>query len=139
VEPKTRRGLRTLQISDATCAALRAHKERQLTEKERAADAWQEHELVFCTAFGTPLDRGRIHLNWASALKTADLPRVRIHDLRHTAATLMREEGVDIEVVQRRLGHSSIAVTLDVYGHVGETRQRDAADRMDALLVRTQG
>jgi integrase len=138
VEPKTTRGRRDIQISDSTCAALQAHRERQVFERKGAQEAWHEHDLIFCTAFGTPLDRGRIHLNWSAALKNAGLPRVRVHDLRHTAATLMREEGVDIEVVQRRLGHSSISVTLDVYGHVGEVRQRDAANRMDAMLARTK-
>jgi integrase len=138
VEPKTARGRRDIQISDSTCVALQAHGERQVFERKGAREAWQEHDLIFCTAFGTPLDRGRIHLNWRAALQHAGLPIVRVHDLRHTAATLMREEGVNIEVVQRRLGHSSISVTLDVYGHVGEVRQRDAAERMDAMLARNK-
>jgi integrase len=134
VEPKTERGKRSFQMTQATCAALREHKERQAFERKTAGEFWQHDDLVFCTAFGTPLDRGRIHLNFQSALRKAGLPRVRIHDLRHTAATLMREQGVDIEVVQRKLGHSSISVTVDVYGHVSDKRYRDAADRMDELL-----
>lgn len=91
---------------------------------------------MFCTAFGTPLDRGRIHLNWTPALKKAGLARIRLHDLRHTAATLMLQEGVHPKVVQEMLGHSSISVTLDIYSHVAPTLHREAADRMDALLRR---
>jgi integrase len=62
------------------------------------------------------------------------LPRIRLHDLRHSAATLMLAEGVHPKIVSERLGHSSIAMTLDRYSHVSMTRQQEAADRLDAAL-----
>lgn len=83
---------------------------------------------------GTPLDRGRVHLNWVAALKKADLPYVRIHDMRHTAATLMLHEGIHPKVVQEMLGHSSISMTLDLYSHAAPTMHRDAVKRIDVVL-----
>lgn len=135
-EPKSKQSRRTVQLSTLACTALREHRERQAFERKTADSEWHDHNLVFCTAFGTPLDRGRIHLNWIPALKKAGLPRIRLHDLRHTAATLMLQEGVHPKVVQEMLGHSSISVTLDIYSHVAPTLHREAADRMDALLRR---
>ncbi len=67
-------------------------------------------------------------------LERAGLPRIRFHDLRHTAATLMLAQGVHPKVVQEALGHSQISITLDTYSHVLPTMQREAADRLDALL-----
>jgi integrase len=136
VEPKSKQSRRTVQLSSLACAALREHRERQAFERKTAEGEWHDHNLVFCTAFGTPLDRGLIHLNWIPALKKADLRRIRLHDLRHTAATLMLQEGVHPKVVQEMLGHSSISVTLDIYSHVAPSLHHEAADRMDAILGR---
>lgn len=134
VEPKSKQSRRTVQLSSLACAALREHRERQAFERKTADAEWHDHNLVFCTAFGTPPDRGRIHLNWTPALKKAGLPRIRLHDLCHTAATLMLQEGVHPKVVQEMLGHSSISVTLDIYSHVAPTLHREAADCMDSIL-----
>jgi integrase len=68
-------------------------------------------------------------------LRRAGVPTIRFHDLRHTAATLLLSQGVHPKVVQERLGHSQIAITLDTYSHVLPSMQRDAADRLDSLLL----
>lgn len=134
VEPKTHQSRRTVQLGGLSCAALQEQHERQAFEQRTAAAEWQDRDLVFCTAFGTPLDRGRIHLNWVAALRKSGLPQVRVHDLRHTAATIMLTEGVHPKVVQEMLGHSSISVTLDIYSHVAPTMHREAVDRLDVVL-----
>ncbi len=76
---------------------------------------------------------------WKELLASADLPYVRIHDLRHTAATLLLTQGVHPRVVMETLGHSQIGVTLDTYSHVLPALQRDAADEMDKALGRASG
>jgi integrase len=139
VQPKTRQSRRTVQLSSVAATALQEQRERQTFQRKTMATEWQENNLVFCTSLGTPLDRGRIHYNWAVALKKAELPRIRLHDLRHTAATLMLRQGVHPKVVQEMLGHSSISITLDIYSHVAPTMHRDAADRVDALFTRSGG
>lgn len=136
VEPMTKQIRRTVQLSSLACTAPREHREQQVFERKTVDTEWRDHNLVFCTAFGTPLDRGRIHLNWIPALKKVGLPRIRLHDLRHSAATLMLQEGDHPKVVQEMLGHSSISVTLDIYSRIAPTLHRDAADRMDTLLGR---
>lgn len=135
-EPKTSRSRRTVQLGDLACAALQAHRERQAFERRAVGIDWQERGLVFCTRFGTPLDQGRIHAHWRRAIEKSGLRAIRIHDLRHTVATLMLEQGEHPKVVQECLGHSSIALTMDTYSHVAPTMQREAMDRLDALIAR---
>ena len=96
---------------------------------------WRDEDLVFCGAFGQRIDASRINSQLDKALKRAGLPRVRVHDLRHTCATLLLQLGEHPRVVQELLGHSSIAITLGTYSPVMPTIHRDAADRLDALLA----
>jgi integrase len=70
-----------------------------------------------------------------NAKEAEKLPSIRLHDLRHTAATLLLSEGVDIETVSHRLGHSKASITLDVYGHALETKDRAAADKLEELFA----
>ena len=134
VEPKTARSRRTIQLSTLAADALKRHQERQTFERKTAAEAWHDHDLVFCTHAGNPLEIARIHDNFKPSLARTGLPNIRVHDLRHTAATLMLEQGVHPKVVQEMLGHSSIALTLDTYSHVAPTMHRDAVNRIDALF-----
>ena len=83
--------------------------------------------------------RRKVRRAWKELLASADLPYVRIHDLRHTAATLLLTQGVHPRVVMETLGHSQIGVTLDTYSHVLPVLQRDAADEMDKALGRASG
>jgi integrase len=136
-DTKNKRSRRTIELGQLTCDALHEHYERQVVERSIADGNWQDNGLLFCTAWGTPLDRGRVHLNWKAALKKVGLEDVRLHDLRHTAASLMLREGVHPKIVQEMLGHSSISITLDTYSHAMPTMHREAADRLDALLFRT--
>ncbi len=92
------------------------------------------HDLVFCAAFGTPLNPNKVLERFKTVLKKTGLPDIRFHDLRHSAATLLLSEEVHPKVVQEMLGHSTISMTLDIYSHVLPTMQQDAVSRLDSVL-----
>jgi integrase len=128
-EPKTSRSRRSVPISDRVVAALRAHHKQMMIDGNPGP--W-----VFCDTTGGPLRKSNVtRRSFRPLLKRAGLPLIRFHDLRHTAATLWLIKGVHPKVVQERLGHSSIAITLDTYSHVLPSMQRDAAERLDDLLA----
>ena len=90
---------------------------------------------VFCDKNGGPLRKSNLtRRDFKPLLKAAGLPPIRFHDLRHTAATLLLAQGVHPKIVQERLGHSQISITLDTYSHVLPSMQRDAAQRLDDLF-----
>jgi integrase len=128
-EPKTSKSRRRVDLPRTVVDALWKHKKRMLAEGF-AAVPW-----VFCNAHGGPLRRSHFHReNFKPLLKRAKLPAIRFHDLRHTSATLLLSAGVHPKVVQERLGHSQISVTLDIYSHVLPTMQIEAAGKLDRLL-----
>ena len=134
-EPKTKAGRRVVSLSGAAVEALRERKLAQNKERLRAA-TWEDNDLVFANLRGRPIEKGNLlRRSFAPLLERAGLPHLRFHDLRHTAATLLLAEGVHPKVVQERLGHASIATTMDVYSHVLPSLQVDAAERMDRLLT----
>jgi integrase len=129
-EPKTAKGRRRIDLPKVAVDALWRHKRRMLAEGFAAV------EWVFCNSQGGPLRRSHFHANhFKPLLKKAKLPTIRFHDLRHTSATLLLSAGVHPKVVQERLGHSQISVTLDTYSHVLPTMQVEAASRLDEILV----
>lgn len=134
VEPKSETSRRTLLLPDVVAAALQKRREQQAFERKAAGSAWQEHDLVFATIHGEPLDPSRINYYFRQALKKANLPEIRVHDMRHTCATIQMQNGVPGPTVQRWLGHSNIALTLGTYSHVTVDMLRDAAARMDAVF-----
>ncbi len=127
-ETKTRAGVRKIELPQMAVTALLEHKAR-LLKRGRRASVW-----VFPDRKGGPIRKDNLVRSFQAVLTKAELPKIRFHDLRHTAATLMLSAGVHPKVVQERLGHSKIAVTLDTYSHVLPTMQRDAAERVNALL-----
>ena len=134
VQPKTTRSRRTVALPGVVLAALRQHRTRQLEERLWAGSRWQEHGFVFTSTIGTPLDGSGVSRRFHTALETAGLPRQRFHDLRHACASLLLAQGVAPRVVMEILGHSQISLTMNTYSHVIPELERDAADRMDALL-----
>ena len=133
-EPKTKAGRRNITLSAAASEALRQHRLRQ-TEERLAAKDWEDHDLVFPDTRGGPLERTNLmRRSFKPALKRAGLPAIRFHDLRHTAATLLLAGGIHAKVVQEMLGHSSVAITLDIYSHTTPNLQAEAAAKMDDLL-----
>jgi integrase len=95
--------------------------------------------LVFPSTIGTPLDARNVVRQFQKLLHKAGLPHMRFHDLRHTCASLLLAQGVHPRVVMETLGHSQISLTMDTYSHVIPSLQREAADRMDALLNEAEG
>jgi integrase len=135
-EPKTSKGRRTVALPGMTVTALRQHKVRQAEERLRCGE-WEDHDLVFPNLVGRPIEKQNLmRRSFRPILQHAGLPPIRFHDLRHSAATLLLGEGVHPKVVQERLGHSTISVTMDTYSHVMPTLQRDAADRLERALTR---
>lgn len=134
-EPKTSAGRRTVRLGSMVVAMLRQHRAAQLAHRLYAGPAWNDNDLVFASGFGTPIEDSRISRAFVRDLAAAGLPRVRFHDLRHTAATLLLEQGVGIKTVQATLGHSTISTTMDIYAHVTPAMQDTVASAMDAIFA----
>jgi len=140
---KTDKSRRTLALPAVCLEALRAHRTRQREERLKAGARWTDTGLVFTTYepyrarhVGTPLDPSNVRRTLRALLEAANLPRVRFHDLRHSAASLLIAEGVELVEVSLLLGHSELRVTSDLYAHLQKQTAAKAAQRMDALLKR---
>lgn len=134
-EPKTAKSRRSISLAPLTLEALQRHRLRQQEQRLACGSAWEDNGLVFSNSVGKPLEASNVlGRSFYPLLVKAGLPKVRFHDLRHSCATLLLSMGVHPKVVQERLGHSQIAVTLDTYSHVLPSMQEDAANKLDALL-----
>ncbi|MDO8614991.1 MAG: tyrosine-type recombinase/integrase [Dehalococcoidia bacterium] len=134
-EPKTRSGRRSVLLAPLVVAALRRHRTQQ-TEQRLRAIAWEDNDLIFTNEIGRHIEASNLlRRSFRPLLERADLPRIRFHDLRHTAATLLLGQGVHAKIVSEMLGHSNIAITMDLYSHVTPTMQADAAAKMEALFT----
>jgi integrase len=134
-ETKTDRSHRTLHLPSLTMAALKAHKVRQLEDRLLAGDRWQDSGLVFASTVGTPLDPRNINRRFQKALERAGLGHIRLHDLRHSAASLLISQVVHPRAVMEALGHSQISLTMNLYGHVYEQGEEEVANSMDRALT----
>lgn len=134
-EPKTRSGYRTIKVGETTLQELQQQKEIIEVDKAVAGGKWSENELVFPSSRGTSFDGSNVRKDFASILKLAELPKIRFHDLRHTAASLMLNHGIPVIVVSRRLGHSNASVTLNIYAHTTVDMQNEAASLMDEMIT----
>jgi len=132
--PKTARSRRTVPLPHVCVEALRGHRHRQDGERQRLGEAWTESGLVFTTAVGTPIEPRNLNRSFDALCARADVRRVRLHDLRHTCASLLLAQGVSPRVVMETLGHSQISITMNTYTHVMPAVQREAAARMHQAL-----
>lgn len=128
--PKTKASRRTVVLDEDTITALKAHRARQNQEKLALGAGYQDHDLIAALVDGSPTAPSRITEQFGRLAQRAGLPRIRLHDLRHTHATLALEAGIHPRVVQERLGHSHVSVTLGIYSHVDTRMQVDASNRM---------
>jgi integrase len=134
-DPKTKRGRRVIALDRATVAALKALRVEQAREKLAVGPGYVDHDLVFCRPDGMPWHPDRFTRTFQRKVRELGLPMIRLHDLRHTWATLALESGVHPKVVSERLGHSTVSITLDIYSHVSPAMQTDAAERVAALFT----
>ena len=132
--PKNGKG-RSVKLTARAVEALRNHLTRQIEEIESLGDRYRDQGLVFPSRVGTPMNAKNLTArSFKPLLKKAGLPDIRFHDLRHTFATLMLQNGEHPKVVQEMLGHATIAITMDTYSHVLPNMQRDAVARLGTLL-----
>jgi integrase len=133
--PKTRKGARLVPLDPATVAVLRAHREAQARELTGLGLAWREDGLVFTREDATAVMPDFVSKHFIALTRKAGLPRIRLHDLRHSHASMALEAGIDVKVVSERLGHSNTAITSDIYTHVSTAVGRAAALRIGELLA----
>jgi integrase len=131
---KTPKSRRTLYLSADVVTLLRQRWARQQADKASLGSAWHENDLVFTTSLGTLLHPRNLTRSFKRLLKGASLKEIRVHDLRHTYASLALQRGTPIEIVSERLGHSSVGFTLDTYRHLYEAERREAAISLVDLL-----
>jgi integrase len=138
-ELKTARSRRTLFLTRELVELLRRHRARLAQERIAVGPAWREHDLIFSSALGTPLDPDNVSHWFSRICQRAGLVHWHLHELRHSGASLMLAQGTDLYVVSEVLGHSSVAITKDVYGHFVEGQKRAAAARMSQALLTLNG
>jgi integrase len=134
-ELKTARSRRSLFLTPELVELLRHHRARLAEERIAIGPAWREHDLIFPSALGTPLDPDNVSHWFSRICRRAGLGHWHLHELRHSGASLMLAQGTDLYVVSEVLGHSSVAITKDVYGHLVEGQKRAAATRMSHALL----
>ncbi len=135
---KTASSVRSIDISTEIVKALKTQRRNQLEERMKIGTAYQNLDLVFASELGTPLmRRNLINRHFKPLLKKAELKDIRLYDLRHTTASLLLAANEHPKVVQERLGHSSVMITLDTYSHVSPTMQKAATEKLEKLLYGT--
>ncbi len=120
--------------SSACLNSLKIHQERQEEEHQAAPTGWTDNGLVFTTPKGRPLDPTNLTRRFRRLLRSAGLRTIRFHDLRHSTATLLLEQGADLVVIKELLGHAHIGVPAGVYTHVRLRLQRQAIDTLNDVL-----
>ena len=134
-DPKTDSSRRTVKLPDVSIVSLRQHRERQRLEIERWESWGNTWDLVFTSEKGYPICRNALSKRFRRILAGAGIPRHRYHDLRHTCASFLLAQGVDLKVVQDVLGHSQFSTTADIYAHVLPVLMADAAAKMNEALT----
>jgi len=135
-QPKTAKGRRMIALSPSTALMLKEHQEKQKIERVKFGISLSNDDiLVFCHNDGSPLLPDSVTHAWIKLTRRIGLRGIRLHDARHTHASLLLKQGVHPKIVQERLGHSTIQMTLDTYSHVVPGLQEAAAKRFDEFLI----
>ena len=137
-EPKTSRSRRALALDPATVEGLRAHRTQQDAERELIGAGYHHSGLVFTAPDGSPIHPQRFSSWFEQYTKAAGLPRIRLHDVRHSYATAALAAGVPAKVISERLGHATIAMTMDTYSHVLPALDTQAAAAVARLILESQ-
>ncbi|MFC1933652.1 tyrosine-type recombinase/integrase [Chloroflexota bacterium] len=136
-QPKTAKGRRLIALSPSTVQVLREHREAQEKLRQSLDMTLSDDDLVFCKIDGKPLLPDSITQAWRNLARRTGLKGIRLHDARHSHASLMLKQGIHPKIVSERLGHATIAITLDTYSHVVPGLQEAAALRFDEALTST--
>jgi integrase len=131
---KTAAGSRQVRLTPETITALKEHRKVWLARK-LAASEWANHDLIVCTRDGKPINPNNVGRSFDRMTKKAELPRITVHSLRHTSATLLLRAGIPAKVVAERLGHKNVNLTLDRYSHVTGDMQETAANAFTGILT----
>ncbi|MGH3869822.1 MAG: tyrosine-type recombinase/integrase [Pseudonocardiaceae bacterium] len=137
-EPKSDASGRVVSLDTDTTTVLRAHRARQNLTRRALGESWVHSGLVFTDTDGSPLHPAKVSTRFQDLITEAGLPPIRLHDLRHGAATLTLATGADLKIVQDLLGHSSITITADTYAHVLPELARDTAEAAARIVPRTR-
>lgn len=137
-EPKTSKSRRSIPLSGSIVAALKVHRRNHLTQKMKLGPDYANLDLVFSTELGTPISSVNLrNRHFKPIMTAAEVPEIRLYDLRHTTATLLLSAGENPKVVSERLGHASIVLTLDTYSHVLPTMQKEATNKIEKMMFGT--
>ena len=131
---KTKHSRRSVSISSEVVDVLRQIQRTQLMHQSAFSSGWNGDGFVFADELGNPIDPARLSREFGKVRRAAGIEGVRLHDLRHTHATLMLQANVHPKVVSERLGHASVQITMDIDSHIIPGLQEDAADRFAKLL-----
>ncbi|MFD0617852.1 tyrosine-type recombinase/integrase [Paenibacillus sp. GCM10027629] len=131
---KSKKSIRSVAISTETVARLKEQRKLIVMEMVKEGEDYQKNDLVICSSKGTPASTRSIMKVWNKFIERLEFPRITFHDLRHTHASLLLQQGVHPKIVSERLGHSSVVITLDTYSHLLPNLQADAADGLDLLI-----
>ena len=136
-DPKSRSSRRTVALVDLALNALewQSRIRNEQATSGRGRRRWEDQGFVFTSSIGTPIDKNIVRSGFAEILQRAGLDHCRVHDLRHSFGSLLLSQGVPLKVISEMLGHSSIAVTADVYLGVAPELQREAAVKLGSLLA----
>jgi len=134
VPPKTHRSARPIPLPGIARSALEVHRARQVKERVAAKELWEDEDLVFANTIGKPMEPRNVNRRFEKARTAAGLEWLRLHDLRHSFATFLLDQGQELRTVMDLLGHSTIRLTADTYGHVLPRTARSAADAIDRAL-----
>jgi integrase len=134
-QPKTAKGRRLIALSPSTVTVLKEHLATQVEQRRALGLTLQDDDLLFSRTGGKPLLPDSITVAWRKLARRCGLKGIRLHDARHTHASLMLKQGVHPKIVQERLGHASIGITLDTYSHVAPGLQQAAANRFDDIVL----
>jgi integrase len=132
--PKTERSKRTIELPQTVIDVLRKHEEEQVETRLNLGNQWVDSGKILTQWNGTPMNPQTPSQWFNKFLRRNVLQPITFHQLRHTHASLLLTNGVDIATISKRLGHSKVSVTLDVYSHSNRDRDRAAADKLDSLV-----
>jgi integrase len=135
-QPKTEKSRRLIALSPSLARLLHDyHTSQDILKESLDYPKLKEDDLVFCHYDGKPFLPNTVSHNWEKLVRKAGIGNFRLHDARHTHASLMLKQGIHPKIVQERLGHSSIQITLDTYSHVAPGLQQAAAEKFDSLFI----